>query len=327
MPHVYATGAAAYRQLQATLKNQAVLISGESGAGKTETTKKVLSFLAAVASAPGTSSSEPGIEEKILQSNPLLESLGNAKTLRNDNSSRFGKWMKVDINKSFKIQGCEIVNYLLEKSRVVKQSPNERNYHIFYFLLEGATAEMKRDLSLGVSSDYHFLSQSGCTKINNVDDAKEFADVVGAMQTLNFSQETQNAMFSVISAILHLGNVQFVSGGAEGSRLSPASSASLTTVARLLGVNLDSLTYCLTQKNVQMGKGSMVAMKLSPDQAFDGRDTLAKALFSNMFDWTIQKVNENLVCGPAPYAIGILDIFGFEVFEINSFEQLCINYR
>ena len=235
--------------------------------------------------------------------------------------------MKVDINASFKIQGCEIVNYLLEKSRVVVQSTMERNYHIFYFLLAGASSEMKTALSLGTPADYYYLSQSGCMTIDKLDDAKEFRDVVDAMNTLNFDIATQNAMFGIVSAVLHLGNIEFVSAGSEGSRISPKSMSSLSIIAKLLGVELESLNYALTQKNVQMGKGSMIAMKLSPDQALDGRDTLAKALFSNMFDWTIKKVNENLVGGAAPYAIGILDIFGFEVFDVNSFEQLCINYR
>jgi myosin heavy subunit len=326
-PHVFFTASSAYRQLKQNSKNQAVLISGESGAGKTETTKKVLAYLAATAAGNGGVQEGPGIEDQILQSNPLLESLGNAKTLRNDNSSRFGKWMKVDFDRSYKIQGCEIVNYLLEKSRVVTQSKNERNYHIFYFLLAGATPELKASLKLESPENYFYLSQSGCVRIDKVDDAHEFQLVLDAIDILRFGDLAKQQMLAVIASVLHLGNINFVAEGENAtSQISPQSQRSLRTAASLLEVDESQLQYCLTHKNVQMGKGSVVAIKLTPDMAIDSRDTLSKALFSNLFDWTIRKVNETLKVGQAPYNIGILDIFGFEVFEMNSFEQLCINY-
>lgn len=331
-PHVFVTAATAYHQLMTNSKNQSVLISGESGAGKTETTKKVLNYLATVApSSKPREDSDKSIEERILQSNPLLEALGNAKTLRNNNSSRFGKWMKVDFDSTYRIQGCEIVNYLLEKSRVVKQSHMERNYHIFYQFLAGADPAMKRQLQLLDVDDYRYLDQSGCSKIDGVDDASEFADVLDALHILQFPEKTVENLFRILAGILCLGNLEFDaainSSGADGCEISPKCLEVLNQVASLLGVDLTSLKFCLTEKMVQMGnKGSMVNIKMSPSQASESRDALARTLYGNMFDWVIQRINETLKTSNVKYSIGILDIFGFEVFELNSFEQLCINY-
>lgn len=298
--------------------------------GKTETTKKVLSYLANVAPAIKSASGErePGIEDKILQSNPLLEALGNAKTLRNNNSSRFGKWMKVDFEHSFRIQGCEVVNYLLEKSRVVTQSSGERNYHIFYQLLAGSDSAFISKCGLTSPEQYAYLNQCGCYLIDGVDDAKDFLEVQEAMQTLQFSNDLQTQMLQIIAAILHMGNITFSQGQLEGSsQVSSSSSTAVEMSSKLLGLKIDSFTFSLTEKRLQMGsRGSVVSVKLSPMQAVDSKDTLSKALYSNMFDWVIRKINETLKTKECPFSIGILDIFGFEVFEINSFEQLCINY-
>lgn len=327
-PHVFITASTAYQQLRNNLKNQSVLISGESGAGKTETTKKVLNYLANVA--PGSRpklKDEPGVEEKILQSNPLLEALGNAKTLRNDNSSRFGKWMKVDFDHSFRIQGCEIVNYLLEKSRVVTQNHGERGYHIFYQIIAGCDDAMKRHFELLGIEDYLYLNTTGCYSIPGVDDAAEYRDVRSAMNTLQFSPSLQSEMIQVIIAILSLGNIRFEVGPLEAtSKITAASSSFLAKCCSLLGLQVDGFKYALTEKRVQMGRGSVVSIKLDVPQAIDSKDSLSKALYSNMFDWVIGKVNETLRTTEAPFSIGILDIFGFEVFDVNSFEQLCINY-
>jgi len=328
-PHVFITASVAYQQLRMNMKNQSVLISGESGAGKTETTKKVLNYLANVAPAlKGKSSAEePGMEDKILQSNPLLEALGNAKTLRNNNSSRFGKWMKVDFDHNFRIQGCEIVNYLLEKSRVVTQSTGERNYHIFYQLAAGADDEFRRRCALLPVDKCAYLNTSGCLTIEGVDDAADFREVQEAMNTLQFSADIQNQMMQIIAAIMHMGNIEFSSGKSEGSsQVNAAADAAISKTCELLGLQVDSFKYALTEKRVQMGRGSVVSIKLNPVQAMDSKDTLCKALYSNMFDWVIRKVNETLKTNEAPFSIGILDIFGFEVFDVNSFEQLCINY-
>jgi myosin heavy subunit len=325
-PHVFVTAFNSYQQLRINLKNQAVLISGESGAGKTETTKKVLTYLANVA--PGAkkgSADEAGIEEQILQSNPILEALGNAKTLRNDNSSRFGKWMKVDFDHDFRIQGCEIVNYLLEKSRVVVQTKGERNYHIFYQLIAGADPSLKSRLKLGPLENYRLLNQSGCTVIESMDDSAEFRDVVAAMVTLSFIGDFSEMLYSIIACILHLGNIDFESSG-EGSQVSNRSLSTVNTAAILLGVDPTRLSSSFSEKHVQMARGESVTMKLTMAQAIDTRDTLVKALYSNLFDYTVKRVNETLKLSVAPFSIGILDIFGFEIFDLNSFEQLSINY-
>jgi len=330
-PHVFVTAAVAYAQVQSNRKNQSVLISGESGAGKTETTKKVLTYLATVAPGSKTSENEPGIEEKILQSNPLLEALGNAKTLRNNNSSRFGKYMKVDLDTSFRIQGCEIINYLLEKSRVTAQSTMERNYHIFYQLIMGVDQAYpgftEKWGAFMPFEQYNFLNQSGCVQIEGVDDKKDFEEVVEALNTLQFTPELQDSMMRIITAVLIMGNVIFTSGSSEGSSEVDASSTDLVArIDKLLGFDPDAFHFALTMKRVQMGRGSVVSIKLTPEQALDSKDTLAKALYSNMFDWIIYSVNQTLKTSEAPFSVGILDIFGFEVFEVNSFEQLCINY-
>jgi myosin heavy subunit len=326
-PHVFITASVAYQQLRMNMKNQSVLISGESGAGKTETTKKVLTYLANVAPAVKsnvkTSGAEPGIEEKILQSNPLLEALGNSKTLRNNNSSRFGKWMKVDFDHNFRIQGCEIVNYLLEKSRVVTQSSGERNYHIFYQILSGCDAAFRSKASFLSPDQYNYLLQSGCYEIDGVNDATDFQEVLEAMNTLQFTSDLQNQLLQVIAGVLWIGNITFSNGKADGSsQVNQASAHATEKACELLGLQIDSFKFALTEKRVQMGRGSVVSIKLNPMQAMESKDTLSKALYSNMFDWVIVQVNTTLKTSEAPFSIGILDIFGFEVFDVNSFEQV-----
>ena len=328
-PHVFVTAAMAYKQLDENKKSQSCLISGESGAGKTETTKKVLTYLAAVA--PGVAAAgEAGIEERILMSNPLLEALGNAKTLRNNNSSRFGKYIKLEFNRALKIRGCEMVNYLLEKSRVVTQNSMERNYHMFYQLLSTKDTALKEQLFLMEPSEYAYLNTSGCITIPGVSDPDEFAEVQHAMTMLKIDSDTSMSMFKLISAVLLLGNVNFKPNPAADTEsiLDPGSAQGIRVVADLLQVDEAVLVLSLTSKNMMVGREN-VTVKFNTIQAMDSRDTLAKTLYSNMFDLTVQTVNKTLAseeAGSAPFYIGILDIFGFEIFEKNSFEQLCINY-
>lgn len=329
-PHIFVTAAIAYSQLRENKKSQSVLISGESGAGKTETTKKVLQYIANVASAHDNGHGV-GVEEQIMQSNPLLEAMGNAKTLRNNNSSRFGKYMKIDFDGRDLIQGCSIVNYLLEKSRVVFQSKMERSYHIFYQLCAGAsTLSFAALLDVQSPNDYRYLNRSGCHTIEGVDDLDEFRDTVKAMQTLQFGEVVQQSMFSVITAVLNLGNILFEKGdgNADDSRVDKSSRSTLGVVARLLGLDSVALSVALTEKTMTVGR-EMVTVLYSPSQAADNRDTLAKALYGYLFDWVVNFINTSLKGGYDPnvvHSVGILDIFGFEVFDINSFEQLCINY-
>lgn len=329
-PHIFVTAAIAYSQLRDNKKSQSVLISGESGAGKTETTKKVLQYLATVASAHDDGH-EVGVEERIMQSNPLLEAMGNAKTLRNNNSSRFGKYMKIDFDRRDLIQGCSIVNYLLEKSRVVLQSKMERSYHIFYQLCAGAgELSFASDLSIKAPNEYRYLNRSGCNTIEGVNDLEEFQDVVKAMQTLQFGEDEQQSMFSIVTAVLNLGNILFEKGdgNADDSRVDSSSRGILDIAARLLGLDSVALSVALTEKTMTVGR-EMVTVLFSPLQAADNRDTLAKALYGYLFDWVVNFINSTLKGEYDPnivHSVGILDIFGFEVFDINSFEQLCINY-
>jgi myosin heavy subunit len=237
--------------------------------------------------------------------------------------------MKVNFDNGFRIQGCEIVNYLLEKSRVVVQNPMERNYHIFYQLLCGSDSKLKSRLQLKTSNDYHYLNQSGCSVIDGVDDRAEFMDVLEALNTLQFSNEVVDSMMRIFAGILHIGNVRFESGASRDvadSRPTADATTHLHTAAEMLGVDPEILKNSIIGSVVQSGRGSIIRKLLSPEKAAETRDTVAKALYGNLFDWTIKKVNLTLKTDSSPYFIGILDIFGFEIFEVNSFEQLCINY-
>ena len=206
-----------------------------------------------------------------------------------------------------------------------EQSTNERNYHIFYQLLAGSDSATKAKLFLRPSSEYHYLNQSGCTKIDGVDDAAEYRDVIEAMGTLQFPAEVTEEVFRLLSGILLLGNINFEQGEtAEASKVTAAAGEAVQRCSELLGLDIAAFRYSLCEKKVQMGsRGSVINMKLSVTNAVDSRDTLAKTIYSNMFDWTIKMVNKTLKTqDEAPFSIGILDIFGFEVFELNSFEQL-----
>jgi len=333
-PHIYITAATAFMQLRTHKRHQSVLISGESGAGKTETTKKVLEYLALMSSGEGSSSSG-GVEKKILQSNPLLEALGNAKTRRNDNSSRFGKWMKVDFDAACRIQGCEIVNYLLEKSRVVGASTDERNYHVFYQLLKGADDELKSKLGLTpgrsdtpASFKYLVSSNGGGYTVDSIDDVSDFHDMQTAMATLQLAPETQLDLFRILAAILLLGNLSF---GPGDGQLGAGTAPLVEQIASLLQVTQANLLQALTEKHMYIKGVLQPAQPYTVAQATDNRDALAKALYSNLFDSTIRHINSTLKLDASSNPIeclhiGVLDIFGFEVFAKNSFEQLCINY-
>jgi len=321
-PHAFQIAADAYKRLLDEGMNQAVIISGESGAGKTEATKSVLQYLSDVAG------STSNVEQQILQSNPCLEAFGNAKTLRNDNSSRFGKWMEVIFAVGGRICAARIINYLLEKSRVVKQAEGERNYHIFYQLSTGLPKEAKEKLFIKEASEYLYLKQSGCYTINGVDDPYEFGRTVKALNQLNFSDEEIAQMWTVLSAVLNLGNLILASDKSkEGTTISNADQ--LDKVAKILKLNTATLQTALTFRSVTIrGSVSMIPLKL--EEAIENRDALAKALYGKMFDWLIKKINVTLMkvkqAESEIMAIGILDIFGFEIFENNAFEQFCINY-
>uniref|UniRef100_W5MDG5 Myosin VIIBb n=1 Tax=Lepisosteus oculatus TaxID=7918 RepID=W5MDG5_LEPOC len=325
-PHVFAIADSCYFNMRRNRKDQCCIISGESGAGKTESTKLMLQFLAAV------SGQHSWIEQQILEANPILEAFGNAKTIRNDNSSRFGKYIDIYFNKSGVIEGARVDQYLLEKSRVCRQAPEERNYHIFYCMLMGMTAEQKNLLSLGNASEYSYLTVGNCTSCEGRDDIKEYAHIRSAMKILTFTDNNFWEITKLLAALLHLGNLDFeaaVYNNMESCDVQ--ASLHFTTAAKLLEVNPKVLEVSLTNRSFMTNRES-VSKPLSCEQAVDGRDAFVKAIYSRLFVWIVNKINSAVYTAPPAdpshvrQSIGLLDIFGFENFNNNSFEQLCINF-
>lgn len=317
-PHVYALADGAFRSLVAERMNQSVIISGESGAGKTEATKLVLQYMAEM------SGQGSDVEQQLLKANPIIEAFGNAKTVRNNNSSRFGKWVEINFNDKFHIIGAKIHNYLLEKSRIVGQGLGERNYHFYYQMCAGAPAELRNQLRLGSADDFKILNGGRCPTIDGVDDAEDFAEVVSALQVLEFSKQEQQEIFRTTAAVLHLGNVRFVEDGVDKARVENMDA--LNVVADLLGCELKTLEGALVSQRKQMGKESILTV-LDKKMAENNRDALLKNVYGNMFNWIILRINKTLTSKQAASKlVGVLDIFGFEIFESNSFEQFCINF-
>lgn len=325
-PHVFAIADSCYFNMRRNRRNQCCIISGESGAGKTESTKLMLQFLTAV------SGQHSWIEQQIIEANPILEAFGNAKTLRNDNSSRFGKYMEIFFNKKGVIEGAHVEQYLLEKSRVCQQAPQERNYHIFYCLLLGLPADQRKVLSLGKTEDYSYLRGSGCLTCEGRDDAAEYNRIRTALKVLTFTDKECWEMFKLVAAILHMGNVDF-EGSTENNMDNSEIIASThsTMTAQLLEVDTTTLDASLTRRTF-ITNLEKVSKPLSSEQARDTRDAFAKAIYTKMFLWLFEKINKAIHKIPgkeadgAHQSIGLLDIFGFENFASNSFEQLCINF-
>ncbi|RZF46223.1 hypothetical protein LSTR_LSTR010885 [Laodelphax striatellus] len=319
-PHLFAIGSAAYTALPRS--SQVVVISGESGSGKTESTKLVMQYLAAVNRAPSNL-----ITEQILEASPLLESFGNAKTVRNDNSSRFGKFLEVHF-KDGVILGAKVTEYLLEKSRIVTQAPEERNYHVFYELLAGLSEENALKYGLLSADKYFYLNQGGNCEIDGKYDGEDFQSLLSAMQVLGFTSEEQDTIFRILASVLHLGNVYFhrkqLKHGQEGVEI--GSDAEIRWTGHLLQLSVDGIKQALTTKTTE-ARNERLLTALSIDQALDARDAFAKALYSSLFAWLVARINHIVYKGTKKTtAISILDIFGFEDFKENSFEQLCINY-
>ncbi|KAJ3028810.1 UNVERIFIED_CONTAM: cytochrome c oxidase subunit 1 [Siphonaria sp. JEL0065] len=323
-PHIFALSDAAISLIRTEKKNQSVIISGESGSGKSESTKYILSYLTAVTSHHSNTS---WIHQQILEANTVLESFGNAKTSRNNNSSRFGKFIQVQLDKNLQIIGANITSYLLEKSRVARQAKSERNYHVFYELVQGANEDEIQDFFLQPAESFNYLSQSGCTSILGVDSRSKFEGLKFSLTVLNITGDQTNCIFKLLSAILWLGNVNFkAQAGNESVTIEDKSV--IRNIATLLGVDEANLNKVLCfKKLVVRTETTMVPLK--PIQATDNRDSIAKNLYSNLFRVLLELINATLQAGPdndAQNSIGVLDIFGFEDFVINSFEQFCINY-
>ncbi|OWR43684.1 putative myosin-VIIa [Danaus plexippus plexippus] len=322
-PHIFAIGNNSYKELLETSTNQCIVISGESGAGKTESTKLLLQYLAAA------SGKHSWIEQQIQETNPILEAFGNAKTVKNDNSSRFGKYINIYFNQNGVIEGGNIEQYLLEKSRIVMQNKGERNYHIFYSLVTGLSADEKKKLELGRPADYEYLNSGNMLTCDGRNDALEFSDIKSAFKVLNFDDNDVNDLFSLLAAILHLGNLKFKSINVNNMDSSEVTdSINANRIASLLGVTKNKLCEALTRKSL-IAHGEKIISNLSASAAVDGRDALVKAIYGHIFEFIVEMINKTLHKDhelTSLGSVGILDIFGFEKFESNSFEQLCINY-
>ncbi|XP_036623146.1 myosin-10 isoform X3 [Trichosurus vulpecula] len=337
-PHIYAISESAYRCMLQDREDQSILCTGESGAGKTENTKKVIQYLAHVASShkgrkdhnippesPKPVKHQGELERQLLQANPILESFGNAKTVKNDNSSRFGKFIRINFDVTGYIVGANIETYLLEKSRAVRQAKDERTFHIFYQLLSGAGEHLKSDLLLEGFNNYRFLS-NGYIPIPGQQDKDNFQETMEAMHIMGFSHDEILSMLKVVSSVLQFGNISF-----KKERNTDQASMPENTVAQklchLLGMNVMEFTRAILTPRIKVGR-DYVQKAQTKEQADFAVEALAKATYERLFRWLVHRINKALDRTKRQGAsfIGILDIAGFEIFELNSFEQLCINY-
>ncbi|KAI4536357.1 hypothetical protein MG293_013749 [Ovis ammon polii] len=322
-PHVYAIADNAYRMMCSELNNHFILISGESGAGKTEASKKILQYFAVTC--PMTESLQVA-RDRLLFSNPVLEAFGNAKTLRNDNSSRFGKYMDIQFDFKGIPVGGHIISYLIEKSRVVYQNQGERNFHIFYQLLEGGEEELLAYLGLERDPQlYKYLSQGRCAKESSVNDKNDWKTVSNAFSVIDFTKDDLENLFGIIASVLHLGNICFEEN--QQGCASVPDTHEIKWIAKLLGVDPWVLLEALTHRKIE-AKTEEVICPLTLDLSAYARDAMAKAVYGRTFTWLVNKINSSLVNKdfPGKTVIGLLDIYGFEVFDKNGFEQFCINY-
>ncbi|XP_053566434.1 unconventional myosin-VI isoform X4 [Bombina bombina] len=351
-PHVYAIADKAFRDMKVLKMSQSIIVSGESGAGKTENTKFVLRYLTE------SYGSGQDIDERIVEANPLLEAFGNAKTVRNNNSSRFGKFVEIHFNEKNSVVGGFVSHYLLEKSRICVQGQDERNYHIFYRLCAGASEDIRQKLFLTSPDNFRYLNR-GCTRyfatketdkqiLQNrkspeyvkygslkdplLDDHGDFNRMCVAMKKIGLDDTEKLDLFRVVAGVLHLGNIDFEEAGSTsgGCTLKNKSSKSLECCSQLLGLDEDDLRVSLTTRVMLTTaggtKGTVIKVPLKVEQANNARDALAKAVYSRLFDHVVNRVNQCFPFERSSFFIGVLDIAGFEYFEHNSFEQFCINY-
>eukprot|EP01135_Chromosphaera_perkinsii_P001858 Nk52_evm7s212 gene=Nk52_evmTU7s212 len=325
-PHIYALTDNMYRNMLIEGDNQCVIISGESGAGKTVCAKFIMSYIATISGGGGD---VQRVKDVILDSNPLLEAFGNAKTVRNNNSSRFGKYFEIQFSRAGTPDGGKISNFLLEKTRVCAPNKRERNFHIFYQLCAGASSQEKESLGVSEPDYFSYLNRTGCYTVDDADDREEYAAMRKAMNTVGISGGDQESILKIVAGILHLGNISFVED--EGGVNSMVENEQfLQFPAYLLEVSPEHLKEKLTSRMMQTGgmgrRGSFYNVPLNVEQANYTRDALAKATYSRLFDWLVEAVNKAIVKKKEEFSIGVLDIYGFEIFERNGFEQFCINF-
>lgn len=340
-PHIYAIAEDAYRSMMRSLQfsrstheNQSILVSGESGAGKTVTTKIIMRYLATLsqrsAKSSNSRSQKHGIEKQVLQSNPILESFGNARTVRNDNSSRFGKFIEIAFNDVGTLVSASIETYLLEKVRLVSQSPGERNFHVFYEMLVGLPQLERHNLGIAGASPTNFkmTAQSGTfDRRDNVKDGDTYRDLRKALDTVGFTREEQRDLFGVACALLHISNLSFDDVGHDASELNNIN-PSLKWALQLLGVSSKKMNRALCQCAIEVN-GETLYKNLNVERAEKASEALIKATYGALFNHIVRRINSFIQLedqSAQRASIGVLDIFGFESFEINSFEQLCINY-
>ncbi|XP_048886762.1 unconventional myosin-Vc isoform X3 [Brienomyrus brachyistius] len=320
-PHIFAVAEEAYKQMARKNKNQSIIVSGESGAGKTVSARYTMRYFAMVSK----SGSKAHVEDKVLASNPITEAIGNAKTTRNDNSSRFGKYTEISFDRRYQIIGANMRTYLLEKSRVVFQSENERNYHIFYQMCACADEPEFKDLRLLRADEFTYTSMGGATSIDGVDDRAEMTETRRTFSLLGLKEAFQSDVFKVLAGILHLGNIEIKSKGTDTSSVS-TSDRHLATFCDLLGVSDQGLSRWLCHRRIVL-VAETVVKPVPRERAVNARDALAKHIYAYLFDCVIRNINTVLrFAGKQHTFIGVLDIYGFETFEVNSFEQFCINY-
>ncbi|KAK0416370.1 hypothetical protein QR680_012444 [Steinernema hermaphroditum] len=352
-PHIFAIADKAYRDMRRLRESQSVIVSGESGAGKTESQKCILRYLC-----ENWGSSAGSIEKSILETNPILEAFGNAKTLRNNNSSRFGKFVEIHFGAELNVAGGFVSHYLLEKSRLCHQQTGERNYHVFYQLISGADDSTRQRLNLKSPEQFQYLKH-GCTQFfvsesvrgkipstaisaecreegfledSMVDDYSDFQTLSKALVDIGVPSTESSAIFDIIAALLHLGNIGFVENAEDsrgGCMVDPKAEESLACASRLLGLDVYELRHGLTSRMIQSRggiKGTMIMVPLKIHEATAARDALAKAIYNRLFDFVVASINKSIPFGDSQSYIGVLDIAGFEFFAVNSFEQFCINY-
>ncbi|CAH1128149.1 unnamed protein product [Ceutorhynchus assimilis] len=326
-PHIFAVAEEAYTKLEREQRDQSIIVSGESGAGKTVSAKYAMRYFATV----GGNATETQVEKKVLASNPIMEAIGNAKTTRNDNSSRFGKFVELQLNKQFNISGASMRTYLLEKSRVVFQAPEERNYHIFYQLC--AARKQFEHLQLEHQDSFHYLNQGSSPDVQGVNDLEAFEDTKTALSLMGFSRTDQENMFKILAGILHLGNIEFKAclvkveneQDQEGCII-PKTDKHLKVLSELLELNEEELKQWLVTRRI-VSMRDVYLKPMSKQEAAFSRDALAKHIYAELFNWIVLVINKALESNIARHKfIGVLDIYGFETFETNSFEQFCINY-
>ena len=320
-PHIFHVAIKSYDALIAKRKSQCILIAGESGAGKTKSTKKVLQVL--TAAGENRTKESASIEQQIMLTNPVLEAFGNAKTLRNDNSSRFGKWISVHFTRQGTIAGAEVKTYLLEKARVTGQMQQERNFHVFYqFCKASSDNKMLQDLLFEGPANFNYTKT--WLDAMGQDDVQEFGCTKQALKFIGFEDETQLNIFSIVSAILHIGNLEVNSTG-EGSSISQGKH--LDAVAQLMGVTGEAVEMAMCQRSISVG-GEKLMKPETKEKSKVCRDALAKGLYSKLFDFIVSNVNSALgkFGDTVTIQVSVLDIFGFEVFKANHFEQFCINF-